>query len=166
MTKRITTIVIAAVTATALLAACGDDDKKSSDGGSSDTAAGGDTTAAAGGETDAYCAQLESFELTTDSLDSSATAEEVRAAFETVEPMLTTLKSNAPADIQADVTLLSDPLAQLIALYRQYDWDFDAATTDPEFGPLNFMLANPDTDAAEARINAWALDTCGLDMAD
>lgn len=163
MTKRITTIVIAAVTATALLAACGDDDKKSSSGDDSDT------TAAAGGENDAYCARLESFELATDSLDSTfanPTPESMRTAFEAVEPLLESVASNAPAEIEADVTALSDPLAQMIALFRSYDWDFDAASMDPEYATLGAQLDSPESDAAEARVNAWALDTCGLDMAD
>lgn len=162
MKKSLITLAVGTLAATALLGACGDDDKKSSDGGSSDTAAAGDDNAA-------YCAQLESFELATDALDSTfenPTPESLRTAFETIEPLIGSLQANAPADVAADVDTLSEPLNGLIALLRSYDWDFEAAFADPEYATLGEALDSAESTDAENSMNAWALDTCGLDMAD
>lgn len=160
MKKSLITLAIGTIAATALLGACGDDDK-SSDGGSGDTAA-------AGGN-DAYCAKAEAFELASDALDSTfenPTEESLRTAFETIEPLLQSLATDAPAEVQADVDTLSVPLLDLIELVRSYDWDFAAVQTDPAFADFNAELESAETTQAQDRMNAWALDTCGLDMAD
>lgn len=163
MTKRITTIVIAAVTATAMLAACGDDDKKSSDGGSSDTAAAGDD--------DAYCARVETYEQTSDALDSvfdnpAATGDDVRAAFETMADLASGLEDGAPAEISADLATLNGAVDRMLEIFEQYDWDFAALETAPEGAELGTLMESAEVTAATDRLDAWALDTCGIDMND
>lgn len=154
MTKRITTIVIAAVTATALLAACGDDDKKSSDGGS-----------------DAYCARVETYEQTSDALDGvfnnpAATGEDVRSAFEAMAGLAHDLEDGAPSEIAADLATVNGSIDRMLEIFEQYDWDFAALETAPEAAELGTLMESAEVTAATDRLDAWALDTCGITMND
>jgi len=153
MTKRITTIAVAAVAATALLAACGDD-KKSSDGGS-----------------DAYCARVETYEQTSDELDSvfdssDATADDIRGAFETMAGLADDLEDGAPAEISADLATINGAVDRMLEIFEQYDWDFAALETAPEAAELGTLMESAEVTAATDRLDAWALDTCGIDMND
>ncbi len=155
MKKSFTTIAIGSIAAVALLGACGDD--KKSDGGA---AAGGD-------DVTAFCAQVQSYKTASDALDVSMedpTPESMKAAFDTMGSMLADLEKNAPSDIKADLGTMNDAIARTIAVFEQYDYDFMALATSPEFAEISAEMDGEDMTAVQDRLDAWTLDNCGIEM--
>ena len=147
------TFVVGAMVAAALLSACGDD--KKSDGGSTDSAA--------------FCAKLQEYKTASDGFDSSLddpTPESLKTAFETMAGMLADLESSAPSEISADLGKLNDSIEMMLAGFEKYDWDFMAFVAAPEFQEIDTLMSSDDMTAAQDRLDAWALDTCKIDMGD
>lgn len=149
--KRSTTMLIGALAATALFAACGDDDKKSSDGGGTSDAA--------------YCAQISEYRTTTDALDGvfdNPTAASVEDAFTTMQGMIHDLDQNPPSAIADDVHTMTDAVDRIVAIFEQYNWDFVALSTAPEFTELQETLEGEQFTAASDRLESYSIDVCGL----
>ena len=154
MKKSFTTIALGSIAAVALLGACSDD--KKSDGG---TSGGDDVTA--------FCAQVQSYKTASDALDvtmEDPTPESMKAAFDTMGSMLAELEKNAPSAIEGDLTTMNDAIARTIAVFEQYDYDFMALATSPEFAAISEEMDGDEMTAVQDRLDAWTLDNCGIEM--
>jgi len=148
MKKRSTTLLLGAFAATALLGACGDD--KKSGGGSSDAA---------------YCAQIKEYRDTSDSLDAvfdDPDSEGVKNAFTTMQGMIHDLDKNPPAKIAKDVHTMTSAVDRIVAIFEQYEWDFVALSTAPEFAELQEQLGGEEFTTAGDNLEAYSVDVCGL----
>ena len=147
--KRSISLIAGAVLATTLIVSCGDDDKS----GASST---GD-----------YCAKIATYVAKSDELDSVFTGTpdpaKIEDAFTTMQAMVTDLKSDAPAEIKADVTTMSTAIDSVVKIFSQYDWDLVALASAPEFATLQQDLQGADMTAASDRLQAFSQDTCGIE---
>lgn len=146
---------VAAITlAAGLLVACGDDDTSTSGG-----ASGGD-----------FCTQVKSFKTQSDAVDlifqaDAPDAEALKAAFAAISPMIDSLRASAPAEIKADLELVTGVQTQLIDVFEQYDYDLAAVAASPEFANLQTGNAAA-VEAAGDRLDAWSQAECGVTIGD
>jgi len=147
--KRSISLIAGAVLATTLFVGCGDDAKSGS-----------------GGSTAEYCAKIAAYRAKSDELDAVFTgtpdAAKVEDAFTTMQSMVNDLKSDAPAEIKQDVTTMSAAIDSVVKIFSQYNWDFVALASAPEFATLQEELAGADMTAASDRLEAFSSDTCGI----
>ncbi len=145
--NRSITLLAGAVLATTLFVGCGDDAKS----GSSNAA---------------YCAKIAAYKAKSDELDSVFTgtpdSAKVESAFTTMQSMVHDLKSDAPAEIKKDVTTMSGAIDNVVKIFSQYNWDFMALASAPEFAALQQDLQGADMSDASGRLEAFSRDTCGM----
>jgi hypothetical protein len=140
------TALAAVAIATLLAAGCGDDDA-TDDAATDDAATAGADTGAA--DDDAYCAATLALETApAPEIDyPTATPEEIASgmatwADETLRPLVEEATAVAPAEVQGDVEVMTAALEQ-------------TAAGDPSAFDV------PDVVAAEGRLHAYDLETCG-----
>jgi len=147
--KRSMSLLAGAVLATTVLAACGDDDSSGS------------------GSTGDYCAKIATYVAKSEELDSVFTGTpdpaKIEDAFTTMQAMVSDLKSDAPAEIKADVTTMSSAIDSVVEIFSQYDWDLIALASAPEFATLQQELQGADMTASSDRLQAFSQDTCGIE---
>ncbi len=147
--KRSISLLAGAVLAATVFVGCGDDAKSGS-----------------GSSTTTYCAKIAAYKAKSTELDSVFTgtpdSAKIEAAFTTMQLMVNDLKSDAPAEIKADVTTMSDAIDSVVKIFAQYDWDFVKLASAPEFATLQNDLAGADMSAASDRLEAYSTDTCGI----
>lgn len=147
--KRSIALIAGGVLAASLIVGCGDDEKS-----------GGSSTAT-------YCAKIAAYKAKSDELDSvfsgTPDAAKVEEAFTTMQSMVHDLQSDAPAEIKQDVTTMSSAIDSVVTIFSQYNWDFVALASAPEFATLQDDLAGADMTAASDRLEAFSTGTCGIE---
>ena len=148
--KRITILIVGAVAAATILGACGGD----SDGGG------------AVSETD-FCGMIEDYKDKADSFDAAFTQDDPKAveeAFTTMQGVLHDLESAAPSDVKADLDTMVTAVDRMIAIFDKYEWDFTQLAMAPEFGELSADLNSEEMASASDNLDAYSMDTCGIEM--
>ncbi|HAP78475.1 MAG TPA: hypothetical protein DCR14_20630 [Acidimicrobiaceae bacterium] len=145
--------VAAAALAAGLLVACSDDDKGSS------SASGGD-----------FCDQVRAFKTENDAINlifdaEAPDPEALKAAFGRFLPLIESLRANAPAEIKADMEIVTGVQSQLVSVFEQYDYNLAAVATSPEFTNLQTNNA-AEVEAAGDRLDEWSQTECGVTIGD
>ena len=105
---------------------------------------------------DAFCDFVATYHERFGRVDTSlADPARLRTAMEEAAAAIAEAADNAPAAIRADVVLLRDAFAQLVAGFRQAD--FDISRLPPS---TLLALAAPQFVAASNRLDAYLVDNC------
>ena len=122
--------------------------------------------AKSGTSTTAYCGKIAAYKAKSDELDAVFTgtpdADAVKTAFTTMQSMVHDLNNNAPTEIKGDVATMSGAIDNVVKIFSQYDWDFVALASAPEFATLQTDLAGADMTAASDRLEKYSSETCGI----
>lgn len=128
-----------------VLAAC----SGSGGGGTPQAAPGGGS-----GSAQSYCALSRSYLQQYEKLD---TPQGIRQVYEDAARDIHAALAVAPAEIRADVKVLSDGLDRLIAVLAKYDYDSGRLAEAPD--DLS-SIDTPDFEAAGARVEAYTQREC------
>jgi hypothetical protein len=184
MTPRI--LIAAALTAAVVVVGCGGDDE----GGSQPTAAavttapaaGGVSTTAASATTKApattmapgttkaaastlseFCAKGGPGLAQANGLSSGAAAAspaELRKQFEQLAPVLADLPKVAPAELKADVELVSKALGTIVTALAKVNYDVTKMVTDPAAMQSMQAVSDPAFAKASQNIQVWVTKNC------
>lgn len=148
--RRLTTIAIGlTVAATTILGACGDDSSKS-------------------GSASSYCDRIKDYKTKSDSFDALfggseiPKAEDVKAAYTTMQSMVHDLQDGAPAEIKADVDTMATTVDSIVTIFSKYDWDLMTLSTSEDWAALVEQLDGEEMQAVTDRLDAYSEDTCGI----
>lgn len=88
-------------------------------------------------------------------LSETATADETKAAFESIETIIDDLYASAPNEIKADIKTVMDIYGEMIGLFEAANWDYTAVDFDA-FSAINTAAA----DEASTRLDTWETTNC------
>lgn len=122
----------------------------------------------AGDSTASYCARIQAYKDKADSLDvlfdgdEPPASDDMKKAFTTMQDMSADMKKGAPAEIKADVALMSKGIDDVVEFFEQYDWDIMAIAASPDVEKLDSLLSGDEMNAASDRLDEFSETTCGI----
>ena len=120
---------------------------------------GGDGGAGGGGtmSTENFCAMISELDQSDPFADLSetASADETKEAFQSIETVIDDLYSSAPTEIKADIKIVMDIYGEMISLFEAADWDYTAVDFEA-FSAIDTTAA----DEASTRLDTWETENC------
>ena len=132
------------------------------------TACGGDSESS-GGSTASYCSRIQAYKDKSDSLDEifggdgAPSSDDTKRAFTTMQEMANDMRKGAPAEIKADVALVSGGIDDVVKLFEKYDWDVTELFSSSDAEAMQAVLDNAETQAASDRLDKFSSKTCGIE---
>lgn len=88
-------------------------------------------------------------------LSDTASPEDTKAAFQSVENVINDLYKSAPTEIKADIKTVMDIYGEMIGLFEAADWDYTAIDFEA-FSAIDTAAA----DEASTRLDTWETENC------